>query len=358
MREAVSAFDDQVHDALNRTLDALKSHVESVLASCREELMRAAVDERSRLAAEAATARADAAQAAEQQLIEWREAATRDTEERDRDIEARERQAEARAHDAEAREQESETQRREAEARQQATERALEEVRRALEDARRQGQQELDAAREDAGRVRDQLDERLLEIIAFEDQVRGFREALAEAARLPEAIRTLDDAASLGEALDSLVRSAALEAGRAAVFLVKGGRLHDWRTIGFGDSPERIEIVPDESGPFAEALRGGRGIGRGDQLPPFAAGSGPRYAVTMPVTVGGAVVAILYADGPDADKEIEPDWAARLDVFARYAGRMLESITIRQAAGLSAGRPVKSGSASHASGQPPAGSVQ
>jgi hypothetical protein len=76
----------------------------------------------------------------------------------------------------------------------------------------------------------------------------------------------------------------------------------------------------------------------------------------MPVTVGGAVVAILYADGPDADKNGEPHWPARLDVLARYAGRMLESITIRQAAGLSA--PRSSSAASPASGHPPAGSVQ
>jgi hypothetical protein len=182
---------------------------------------------------------------------------------------------------------------------------------------------------------------------------------MAEAARLPDAIRTLDDAASLGEALDGLVQAAAREAGRAAVFLVKGDRLHDWRTVGFGDgASERIQLALDEAGPLAEAVRGGRGVGRREDLPTFAAGLGPRYAVAMPVTVGGAVVAILYADGPDADKDIEPVWPARLDVLARYAGRMLESITIRQAAGLSAARPVRTGLPSHASGHPPAGSIQ
>jgi hypothetical protein len=326
----VSAFDDSVNDALNRALDALRAHVETALVACREELVRAAADESERLAAQSESARAEATQAAERQLGEWREAAARDAEERDVDIEARERQAEAREHDAEARELEADTQRREAEARQQATERALEEVRRTLEDARE----------------------------TFEGRVRGFEGELADAARLPEALRTLDAASSLGEALDALVHAAAREAGRAAVFLVKGDRLHDWRTVGFGSvSSERIQIPADEPGPFEEAVRGGRGVARGDQLPAFAAGSGPRYAVTMPVTVGGAVVAILYTDGPDADKEIEPVWPARLDVLARYAGRMLESITIRQAAGLSAARVVRTGSASHAS-SPPAGSVQ
>jgi hypothetical protein len=354
----VSAFDDHVNDALNRALDSLKAHVETALVACREDLVRAAADEINRLAAESESARAEAAQAAERQLGEWREAAARDAEERDVDIEARERQAEAREHDAEARELEADTQRREAEARQQATERALEDVRRALEDARRQNQQDVDTVREDAERVRALLEERLHDIRTFENQVRGFEGELADAARLPDAIRALDAASSLGEALDGLVHAAAREAGRAVVFLVKGDRLHDWRTVGFGNVPsERIQIPVYEAGPFEAAVRSGRGVARGDRLPAFAAGSGPRYAVTMPVTVAGAVVAILYADGPDADKEIEPVWPARLDVLARYAGRMLESITIRQAAGLSAARVVRTGSASHAS-SPPAGSVQ
>ena len=354
----MSAFDDQVNNALNRALDALKGHVDTALVACREELMRAAADESNRLAAEAESARTDAAQVADRQLTEWREAAARDSEERDLDIEARERQAEAREHDAEARELEADTQRREAEARQQATERALEEVRRALEDARRQSEQDLQVVREETDTIQAQLDERLREIQTFEDRVRGVEGELENAARLPEAIRTLDAATSLGEALDGLVHAAAREADRAAVFLVKGDRLHDWRTVGFGDvSSERIQIPLDEAGPFGYAVRGGKGVGRGEQVPAFAAGSGARYAVTLPVTVGGAVVAILYADGPDADKEIEPVWPARLDVLARYAGRMLESITIRQAAGLSAARVARAGSASHAS-SPPAGSVQ
>jgi hypothetical protein len=329
----VSTFDDHVHDALNRALDALKSHVETALSDCREELVRVAADEKSRLTAEVATLRAEAAAAADRQLNDWREAAGRDAEERDRDIEARERQAEAREHDAEARERESDSQRHEAEARQQATERALEEVRRALDEARQQNQRDM-------------------------DQVHGIQASLSDtAARLPEAIRSLDNASSFGETLDTLARAAAGEAGRAAVFLVKSDRLRDWRTVGFANSSsEPIEIAADE-GPFADALQGNRGVARGEELPLFAAGSGPRYAVTMPVMVGGAVVAILYADGTDADKDIEPAWAARLDVLTRYAGRMLESITIRQAAGLSAVRPLKTGSA-HASGYPPAGSVQ
>ena len=56
------------------------------------------------------------------------------------------------------------------------------------------------------------------------------------------------------------------------------------------------------------------------------------------MSVGGSVVAVLYADGPAADKSEEPYWPAFLDVLARHAGRVLEAITVRQAAGLMTGK--------------------
>jgi hypothetical protein len=243
---------------------------------------------------------------------------------------------------------------------------------------RLQGQQDVDAARqhletarEDAEAARRQIDEhrheldaQQQEIDAHRQEIEGFaqkfaelREALDHAARLPEAIRAMDQADSLGEALDALVQFAGREAGRAAVFLMKGDPLHDWRAVGFANSARSgLEVAADEPGLFARAARGESGVSTGDGLPSFAAGTGPRYAVTLPVMVGGAVVAILYADGPRSDKDIEPAWPARLDVLARYAGRMLESITIRQAAGLSTARPLTA--RSQVAGHPPAGSVQ
>jgi hypothetical protein len=237
---------------------------------------------------------------------------------------------------------------------------SLDEARRMLVEARLKGEQDVEAARQEASQIRRQLDEWLKDVEGFKHEVRAFQEALAnataQAARLPDAIRTLDRASSLGEALDVLVRCAAGESERAALFLLKGNRLYDWRVVGFNGIPTPIEIPIDEPGLFGDALRGERGIGRGSELPVFAAAPAARYAVTMPVRVGGAVVAVLYADTADADKEGEPVWPERLDMLARYAGRILELITIRQAAGLSAVRPVKM--AVGAAGRPPAGSIQ
>ena len=57
-----------------------------------------------------------------------------------------------------------------------------------------------------------------------------------------------------------------------------------------------------------------------------------------PVSVAGSVVAVLYADGAPADTSEEPYWPAFLDVLARHAGRVLEAMTVRQAAGLMTGK--------------------
>ncbi|HKE85629.1 MAG TPA: hypothetical protein VKB50_17835 [Vicinamibacterales bacterium] len=387
----MSPFEDRINEVLNRTFDALRSRVEADLEACRTELTRAASQEGTRIASEAAEITAETKRAAERQLAEWRETATREAKERERSIEARERHAEAREHDAESRERDADTRRQEAEARQQATEKSLEDLRRSLDESRQQGRvdvdtakEEVEAARRDAeaarreaasaredvaavrheiGSVRSQLeqarrqlDERLQQIDQLEQDIFGFLEALDQAARLPAAIRELDRAGSLHDALDGLVQFAAREAGRAAVFVVKGDRVNQWRSVGFGSaSGSPLEVHAGES-LFAEALRGERAVSRDDALPAFAAGAGSRYAIATPLTVGGAVVAILYADGPDADKKGEPLWPARLDVLARYAGRMLESITIRQAAGLSVSG--SSNAVSSKSDHPPAGSVQ
>jgi hypothetical protein len=373
----VSAFDDHVHDALNRALEGMRAHFESDIAACRDDLLRAAADASRRVEAQAKeTASADAQRDVERQLTEWREVATRDAEERARDIDARVRQAEAREHDAEARERDADARRQEAQAQQEAIEKTLEELRRSFDDERHQGQTEAAAARADAWaarqeaeritqeaeRAKQELEQRLEdamraehEVVGLNQEVRRLNDALAQAARLPRAIEQLDQAVSLGEALDGLARFAAAEAGRAIVFLVKGGRLRDWRSIGFDGSYERLEIPTDEAGPFADAMQNERGSCRGADTPAFAASEEPRYAITLPVTVGGVVVAVLYADGPDADKETEPIWPARLDILARYAGRVLESITIRQAAGLST---AGSRTTSAVVGHPPAGSVQ
>jgi hypothetical protein len=193
------------------------------------------------------------------------------------------------------------------------------------------------------------------------EALRRKEEQAVQAARLPDAVRALDEAGSFGEVLDSLARSAGREAGRAAVFLVKGERLRDWRTVGFDLASEqpRLDIALSDSGPMAEAVRAGEGVrqqGSEHSLPDFARHCEPRQAAAWPISVGGSVVAVLYADGPVADKPDEPYWPAFLEVLARHTGRVLEGITVRQAAGLMTGR--STGARSSSVGHQSSGSLQ
>jgi hypothetical protein len=219
-------------------------------------------------------------------------------------------------------------------------------------------QRELEAARREIETSGLEIDtaEHELEIVRSElsqltDAVRRADERLAQAARLPDAVRALDEASTLGEVLDSLARSAGREAGRAVVFLVKGNRLREYRIVGFEaeSGAARLDIGLDEAGPMAEVVRSGQGVaswGEGQSLPSFAGKNGHRHAVSSPVAVGGTVVAVLYADGPIADNPSRPDWPSLLDVLARHAGRVLEAITVRQAAGLMTSRSATDGSPS------------
>jgi hypothetical protein len=62
--------------------------------------------------------------------------------------------------------------------------------------------------------------------------------------------------------------------------------------------------------------------------------------MALPVRVGGEVVAVLYADAPRSDAALsDARWPAVLEVLVRHASRVLEAMTVQQAAGLSLPRP-------------------
>jgi hypothetical protein len=93
-------------------------------------------------------------------------------------------------------------------------------------------------------------------------------------------------------------------------------------------------------------------------LPDFARHEEAREAAAWPISVGGSVVAVLYADSPVADKPDEPYWPAFLEVLAMHAGRVLEGITVRQAAGLMTGGRSIGISPSSSAGHQSFGSIQ
>jgi hypothetical protein len=123
--------------------------------------------------------------------------------------------------------------------------------------------------------------------------------------RLVNAIREMDDARSLSDILDTLLTAASVEAGRAAVLLVRAGRYTGWRSLGFHPPVERGEIVE---------LRADASV--------------------IPIDIGGETVAVLRTERIGnatslADTGL-PD--PNLELLTRHAARCLESVTAFKAA--------------------------
>ncbi len=173
---------------------------------------------------------------------------------------------------------------------------------------------------------------------------------VAGAIRLLESVRALDGASSLPEVLDALAYSAAKEAGRSAMLVVKGDRLVGWRTSGFGDldqEPRSIEASAADLGALAAAVNTGRPavVGSGSALaaPAFSQLPADRPGLAVPLLVAGRPVAVLYADTGEAGT-ISAGWTSPVEVLVRHAGRCLEAMAVARgaqakAAGARVGTP-------------------
>ncbi len=360
----MAALDDQIRETVNKLLDSLRGRLESELGSCQDELIRTAQDASARTAAEAVEhATAEVRLQAAQLLEEVRSSATRDTDEQrarfTAELDELRQQLEEVRQDAQRHSEEKHNSQQETTAAREQIEALTNE----LEDARKQ----LDVTRDDVEAtlrnieaLRRESDTARSEVNRLTRELRNKDERALQARGLPDAVSALDEASTFGEVLETLALRAGREAGRAVVFLVKGSRLSDWRMVGFGPSSDasHLDIDVSESGPIAEAVRSGKGVPPSARtaIPEFARTDEPRVPAAWPVSVGGSVVAALYADGPAADKAEEPFWPAFLDVLARHAGRVLEGITVRQAAGLLTGKVT--GVASSPAGRQTSGSIQ
>lgn len=155
--------------------------------------------------------------------------------------------------------------------------------------------------------------------------------------RLLEAIRSIGGGQSLSQALEALANGAALEAGRAAILLIREERFVGWRFVGFGpgfESAGTVEISPADAGIVADAARTGEttsadGVA-GGLAPSFAQLAAGQESVAVPLVMGGQAVAVLYADQGTGGSS--SGWQASVEVLARYAARCLEALTAIKAA--------------------------
>jgi hypothetical protein len=362
------SFDEQIRTALDRFV---------------QELVRAAGEERARVAKEAAEAAAtDVRRQAQTQLTQFREFAQRHADDlrrtADQQIDQLRRgldearaQVDAARAEVESARAEAQTARAQADEARRAADAEVADIRSTTDRRIAELAQEIinvrsSAAAEaeellvtqlaDAAGDNDRKREEALERAATDH----LQTVLAQASRLADAVRSLDEGRGLGEVLDTLADSAAQEVDRAAVLVVKGERLRGWRLSGFGaDAPSArtIELSLEEAGLPGAVVRTGVAVSRPSvepdasaerqpALPPFAQDAGSRHALALPITVGGAVVAVLYADAPRLDApSASSRWPAIVDVLTRHASRVLEAMTVQQAAGLSL--PRRLGRASH-----------
>lgn len=154
--------------------------------------------------------------------------------------------------------------------------------------------------------------------------------------RLTTGIRAMSGARSLSDVLDALVSCAGREAARAGVMLVRGDRFRRWSLVGFDpsfESGDALDIVFREAGVIAEAVRSAAvassepdgGVG----APAFAQLPAGQSCVAVPISVGGQVVAVLYAD---AGLESGTVNAEPLEILACFASQRLEALTAVKAA--------------------------
>ena len=183
----------------------------------------------------------------------------------------------------------------------------VEEVQRTMADRLSAMTRELDESRREALARRQEL-----------DSARGA--SAASLTDLVQGLHAVDEADSLTAVLERLLEGAQRHASRAAVLLVRGDRLREWEHRG----PDGHGIDDTGMRVASSAAQERRSVES-------------ESAIAFPVSVGGEVVAVLYAEVGDAlsaQRRISKD---ALDALTRHAGRMLETLTVQQAAGM---RPV------------------
>lgn len=154
-------------------------------------------------------------------------------------------------------------------------------------------------------------------------------------ARVLHAVRALDAASSLSQALDALFAAARAEAQRVAVFLVRGNVLRTWNHAGFDAVPGgTFELPLADAGLVADAVRSAasrRLASSSAARPAFAAASSGGPLIAVPLSMNGQVIAVLCAED---DAAAGDSLTQTFEVLARHAARVLESLTALRLAQL------------------------
>jgi hypothetical protein len=224
------------------------------------------------------------------------------------------------------------------EAERQRAQREMSEIRAALDAERARANESAERARASESAERARASESAERARASESAAgtRGPSPSTNGEPGLLDAIRAVDAASSLSDALVAVVRGAAREAPRAALFMIDGTRLQEWPVPGLSPihaGPIRQEDL--ETGLLGEAVRRKEPVltGRrdGPSAPSFASLPADRIAVAVPFVLGGTPVAVLYAD-EGAAGDAPAHWPDRVQILGRHASAYLGYITATRTA--------------------------
>lgn len=158
-------------------------------------------------------------------------------------------------------------------------------------------------------------------------------------AKLVGALRLQDDASTLRAILDALARGCATETVRVAVLLVDASTLHSFADFGYLAGARPADTPLESYAALATVVRDKQRLvlaappgARLPDVPPFMRAMSGNSGIVVPVIVAGAVVSVLYAEGPErvAGQTAVSVWMEHVEVLVRHAASRLENITSRR----------------------------
>jgi hypothetical protein len=157
-------------------------------------------------------------------------------------------------------------------------------------------------------------------------------------ASLVGAMRLLDEAESLRTILDALARGVSAEASRTAVMVVDGGTVRRFADFGYSVGPRPSDVPVDSFSALARAVNEKQRVQlsaaaasfSGD-VPAFLRPGTGHSGLVIPVVVGGNVVSLVYAEGPDRLSSPHASvWIEAIELLVRHASSRLENVTSRR----------------------------
>jgi hypothetical protein len=154
--------------------------------------------------------------------------------------------------------------------------------------------------------------------------------------RLMSAVRGIDEAGSLTGILSALMKGAAAETSRVAILLIDGYMLRTWEHAGFEPATAPTEMPIGAAGTLAAAVALKQPSfvrpaveGTANAVPRFMHVPAGHTGLVVPLSVGGDVVAVLYADDVThaVEQEEAPLWTEEVQLMARHAELRLENLT-------------------------------